>query len=59
MLSIMIQIFEIMCYNGLAKWGVSVKTFKKNLPEGVKKQFSTYKGVKVRLINKNTKKKSK
>lgn len=33
-----------------------MKTYKKNLPEGVKKQFSTYKGVKVRLINKNKKK---
>ena len=32
-----------------------MKTFKKNLPEGVKKQFALYKGVKVRLINKNTK----
>ena len=29
-----------------------MKTFKKNLPKGVKKQFSRYKGVKVRLINK-------
>lgn len=40
-----------------AKWGVSVKTFKKNLPEGIKKQFARYKGVKVRLINKNKKNK--
>ena len=37
---------------------------RKNLPEaelheGVKKQFALYKGVKVRLINKNTKKKAK
>ena len=30
-----------------------MKTYKKNLPEGVKKQFALYKGVKVRLINKN------
>ena len=36
-----------------------MKTFKKNLPEGVKQQFALYKGVKVRLINKNNKKKSK
>lgn len=36
-----------------------MKTFKKNLPEGVKKRFALYKGVKVRLINKNNKKKSK
>lgn len=34
-----------------------MKTFKKNLPDGVKKKFALYKGVKVRLINK--KKKSK
>ena len=35
-----------------------VKVLKKNLPEGVKKQFSTYKGVKVKLIpnKKKTKK---
>lgn len=33
-----------------------MKTLKKNLPDGVKKQFSTVKGVKVRLINKNLKK---
>ena len=36
-----------------------MKTFKKNLPEGVKKQFALYKGVKVRLFNKNTKQKDK
>ena len=36
-----------------------MKTFKKNLPEGVKKKFALYKGVKVRLVNKNTKKKTK
>ena len=36
-----------------------MKTFKKNLPEGVKKKFGRYKGVKVRLVNKNDKKKAK
>ena len=37
-----------------------MKVLKKNLPEGVKKQFSLYKGVKVKLVpNKKTKKKSK
>lgn len=35
-----------------------MRTYKKNLPEGVKKAFSTERGVKVRLINKNIKKKS-
>ena len=45
-----------MWYNVLAKWGVSVKTFKKNLPEGVKEEFRLYKGVKVRVVNKNNKK---
>lgn len=34
-----------------------MKTYKKNLPEGVKKEFARYKGVKVRLVNKKTKKK--
>lgn len=34
-----------------------MKTFKKNLPDGVKKKFARYKGVKVRLINKNKKSK--
>ncbi len=29
-----------------------MKTFKKNLPDGVKKKFARYKGVKVRLISK-------
>ena len=28
-----------------------MKTYKKNLPEGVKKEFARYKGVKVRLVN--------
>ncbi len=36
-----------------------MKTFKKNLPDGVKKKFARYKGVKVRLVNKNDKKKAK
>ena len=27
-----------------------MKVLKKNLPEGVKKKFSTYKGVKVKLV---------
>ncbi len=35
-----------------------MKVLKKNLPEGVKKQFSTYKGVKVKLVQ-NKKKKTK
>ena len=30
-----------------------LKTIKKNLPDGVKKQFGKVKGVKVRFINKN------
>ena len=29
-----------------------MKVYKKNLPDGVKYQFSTKKGVKVKLINK-------
>ncbi len=33
-----------------------MKTYKANLPEGVKKCFSTKRGVKVRLVNKNCKK---
>ena len=36
-----------------------MKTYKKNLPDGVKKKFARYKGVKVRLINKNYKKNKK
>ncbi len=36
-----------------------MKTYKVNLPEGVKKKFSTVKGVKVKLINKNLEKKKK
>lgn len=32
-----------------------MKVLKKNLPEGVKKQYSTYKGVKVKLIPNKTK----
>lgn len=34
-----------------------MKTIKKNLPEGVKKQFGLVKGVKVRFVNKNLSKK--
>ena len=33
-----------------------MKTYKVNLPKGVKKTFGRRKGVKVRLINKNLKK---
>ena len=33
-----------------------MKTYKANLPKGVKKTFARKKGVKVRLINKNLKK---
>ena len=37
-----------------------MRTYKANLPEGVKKQFSALRGVKVKLINKkNCKKKAK
>lgn len=36
-----------------------MKTYKVNLPEGVKKTFARKKGVKVRLINKNLKKSNK
>ena len=36
-----------------------MKVIKKNLPEGVKKQFGLYKGVKVKYIAKDTKKKTK
>ena len=36
-----------------------MKTIKKNLPKGVKKQFGKVKGVKVRLINKDLDKKKK
>ncbi len=35
-----------------------MKVLKKNLPDGVKKMFSTSKGVKVKLINKKYCKKS-
>lgn len=34
-----------------------MKVFKKNLPDGVKKKFTRYKGVKVKLIPKTTKSK--
>ena len=36
-----------------------MKTIKKNLPEGVKKQFGTVKGVKVRFVQKDVKKSKK
>jgi len=36
-----------------------MKVIKKNLPEGVKKQFALYKGVKVKYVQKDTKKKTK
>ena len=35
-----------------------MKVLKKNLPEGVKRKFSTYKGVKVKLVPNNSKKKT-
>lgn len=34
-----------------------MRTIKANLPEGVKKQFGAVRGVKVKLVNKNLKKK--
>ena len=47
-----------MCYN--YGRGVSLmKVYKKNLPKGVKKQFATVKGVKVKFIAKNKNKKVK
>ena len=36
-----------------------MKTIKKNLPEGAKKQFGRVRGVKVRFVNKNLDKKKK
>lgn len=36
-----------------------MKTIKKNLPEGVRKQFGRVRGVKVRFVNKNLDKKKK
>ena len=36
-----------------------MRTIKANLPEGVKKTFGAVRGVKVRLVNKNTKKNKK
>lgn len=36
-----------------------MRTIKANLPEGVKKQFSAVRGVKVKLVNKNLKKNKK
>ena len=42
-----------------ASGGGLMKTIKKNLPKGVKKQFGKVKGVKVRFINKDLDKKKK
>jgi hypothetical protein len=36
-----------------------MRTYKANLPEGVKKTFGTVRGVKVKLVAKNTKKNKK
>ena len=36
-----------------------MKVYKKNLPDGIKYQFSTEKGVKVKLVNKKYAKKKK
>ena len=36
-----------------------MKVIKKNLPEGVKKQFGKVKGVKVKFVQKDPKKKTK
>lgn len=36
-----------------------MRTYKANLPEGVKKQFGAVRGVKVKLVAKNTKKNKK
>ena len=35
-----------------------MRTYKANLPEGVKKTFGSLRGVKVKLVAKNTKKKN-
>ena len=35
-----------------------MRTYKVNLPEGTKKKFGALRGVKVRLVSKNTKKKN-
>ena len=35
-----------------------MRTYKANLPEGVKKQFSALRGVKIKLINKRNCKKN-
>ncbi len=35
-----------------------MRTYKANLPEGVKKTFGTLRGVKVKLVAKNAKKKN-
>ncbi len=49
--------FRKKCYNYGASEVEFMKTIKKNLPDGVKKQFGRVKGVKVRFINKNLDKK--
>ena len=36
-----------------------MRTYKANLPEGVKKKFGALRGVKVKLVAKNTKKNTK
>ncbi len=36
-----------------------MRTYKANLPKGVKKMFGTVRGVKVKLVNKNLDKKKK
>lgn len=36
-----------------------MRTYKANLPEGVKKTFGAVRGVKVKLVNKNIKKNKK
>lgn len=33
-----------------------MRTYKRNLPDGVKKTFGASKGVKIRIVNKNKKK---
>ena len=35
-----------------------MRTYKVNLPEGTKKKFGTLRGVKVKLVSKNKKKKN-
>ena len=51
-------IYEMILNNddSLEEAKIEMKTYKANLPKGVKKTFARKKGVKVRLINKNLKK---